>query len=140
MKVRKKFNLFIIQIFMQSLARKNDPNLLLERIKKFVVRVIKLVNTFPKTLAGYRIGGQLIDSASSIGANYSEAQAARSRKEFICIAGIVLKEAKETDFWLDIVNRVKLSIDKEELGFLSGEIKELGKIFGKILINSRRNQ
>ena len=117
-----------------------DPKELRKRIKIFVVRVMKLTNTFPKTSAGYKIGGQVVDSAGSVGANFSEAQAARSKKEFISTLGIVLKEAMETNYWLEIIKSVDLTLLDDELSWLIQEGQELEKIFAKIIITAKHNK
>jgi len=109
------------------------------RIKDFVVRVIKLTDTFPKTSAGFKVGGQVVASAGSVGANYAEAQAARSRKEFISTTGIVLKESVETNFWLEIIEAVELTDQRDELLYLKKEGGELERIFAKIIITSKKN-
>jgi four helix bundle protein len=59
------------------------PKELKDRTKRFTVRAIGLCRELPPTLDGRRIGGQLIDSASSVAANYRAACRARSRAEFI---------------------------------------------------------
>ena len=115
---------------------------LIERVKKFIIRIISLVNKFPKTIAAYRISGQLIDAVCSTGANLTEAQAARSRKEFVSIIGVVLKECKEVIFWLDIVSSIKFLTrkeDLEELVALIKEGKELANIFGRIIITTSKS-
>ena len=65
------------------------PEDLKERTKQFALRVLKLVAALPKTLAGKTIGGQLIRSGTSVGANYRAACRARSKLEFIAKIGIV---------------------------------------------------
>ena len=115
---------------------------LIERVKKFIIRIINLVNKFPKTIAAQRISNQLIDAVCSTGANLTEAQAARSRKEFVSIIGIVLKEYKEVIFWLDIISSIKLltrNEDLEELAALIKEGKELANIFGRVIITTSKN-
>jgi len=63
----------------------------LNRIKKLIKDIFNLVNTFPKSAGAYKVSGQIIDSSTSIGANFVEAQSARSKKEFISTIGVVLK-------------------------------------------------
>jgi len=70
----------------------------LERIKKLIKDIAILIDSFPKTTAAFKIAGQIMDSVTSIGANFIEAQSARSKKEFISIIGIVLKKTNETIF------------------------------------------
>ena len=116
----------------------NNPEELYSRIKKFVVCVVHLVEKLPNNTIGYRIGGQLIDSSGSIGANYAEAQSSRSKKEFGAICGIALKEAKETLFWLEIIN--DSNIAKENIDLLIDECQQISKILAKIIITCFQNQ
>lgn len=110
---------------------------ILTRIKLLIKQIAELVNSFPKTTVAFKIAGQVIDSVTSIGANFVEAQSARSKKEFISTMGIVLKETKETLFWLDIIQELKL-ISKEKTDKLSNEGIELAKIFASIIMSSSK--
>ena len=71
---------------------------LADRLIDFGVKIIKLVNTLPKTVVGKHIGGQLLSSGTSPGANYEESRGAESRADFIHKLSIVLKELKESRF------------------------------------------
>ena len=102
-----------------------------EKLLKFGVRVIKLVNKFPKTPAGFAIASQLIRAATSIGANFLEAQDASSRRDFTQKLSIALREAKETLYWLRIVKMTELI--PEDL--LEKEIEEINEIVA-ILVSS----
>src|SRR5438045_5490692 len=73
------------------------------RTKQFALRVLKLVTALPKTLAGKTIGGQLVRSGTSVGANYRAACRARSKLEFIAKIGIVEEEADESAFWMELI-------------------------------------
>jgi four helix bundle protein len=73
------------------------------RTKKFGLRVLKLVSALPKTVAGRAIGGQLIRSGMSVGANYRAACRGRSKAEFISKLGIVEEEADESAYWMEII-------------------------------------
>ena len=74
-----------------------------QRLLKFGVALIKMANEFPRTPAGFAIASQLIRSATSIGANFVEAQDASSVRDFVQKLSIALREAKETIYWLQIV-------------------------------------
>ena len=80
-----------------------------ERSFRFGVEVVKLVRSLPKDTAGFAIGSQVIRSGTSVGANIEEAQNCGSRKEFIHTLTIALKEARETEYWLKIINEIKLA-------------------------------
>ncbi len=73
------------------------------RLINFSIRIIKLASEFPKTPAGFAIASQIVRSATSIGANCEEAQDAISQREFLRSMTISLKEARETGYWLRVV-------------------------------------
>jgi len=73
------------------------------RTKQFALRVMKLVGALPRTVVGRAIGGQLVRSGTSVGANYRAACRARSKAEFAAKLGTVAEEADETCFWLELI-------------------------------------
>ena len=97
---------------MEKKAASKHDNLKV-RTKKFALRVIKLVDSLPKTLAARTIGGQLIRSGTSVPANYRAACRARSNAEFIAKLGIVEEETDESAFWIEFL--VDAEIIKESL-------------------------
>ncbi len=76
---------------------------MLQRTKKFALRIMKLVDALPKTPAGRAIGGQLVRSGTSVPANYRAACRGRSKAEFIAKLGIVEEEADESGLWLELI-------------------------------------
>ena len=111
---------------------------ILERCLKFEVAIIRMIDKFPKTTTAFKIGGQIIDSGGSIGANLAEAKVARSKKEFISCVGISLREAEETKFWLEIIKRVGfININSVEL--MIKENIEIIKILVTIIKKSKAN-
>ena len=74
-----------------------------ERIYQFVIRVVNLVKELPNTLAGNRIGAQLLDAGTSIGANYEESRAAFSKADFTYKMSTARKESYETHYWLRVI-------------------------------------
>jgi len=84
------------------------PKELKDRTKRFAVQVIVHCRDLPPTLDAKRVGGQLIDAATSVAANYRAACRARSRAEFIAKLGTVLEEADESLFWLELMVDSKL--------------------------------
>jgi four helix bundle protein len=74
---------------------------LLARTKNFALRIIKLVDALPHTLAGRTIGGQLLRCGTSVSANYRAACRGRSKAEFVAKLGIVEEEADESCHWLN---------------------------------------
>jgi four helix bundle protein len=99
-----------------------------DRTKRFAVAVIALCRELPPTLDGRRLGGQLIDAATSVAANYRAACRARSRAEFIAKLGIVLEESDESLFWLELMVDANL-VTKPRAERLLKEADELTAIF-----------
>jgi len=79
------------------------------RTKRFAINVFTALDELPNVRKGWIIGDQLGRSGSSVGANYRAACRARSKNEFISKLGIVIEEADEAAFWLE------LSLEKELL-------------------------
>lgn len=78
------------------------------RTKKFALRIMRLCRALPKDDEGRIIARQLLRSGTSIGANYRAACRARSKADFISKIGIVLEEADETVYWLELVMEERL--------------------------------
>lgn len=76
---------------------------ILERSKRFAIKIIKLSGHLPRTPAGFVIAEQLIGCGTSVGANTVEAQDASSRKDFINKMSIALRECRESKYWLSII-------------------------------------
>lgn len=108
-----------------------------QRTKQFALRVLKLTRALPKSVQGRAVANQLVRCGTSVGANYRAAGRARSRAEFRAKLGIVLEEADESCFWLEIIvedgmlpsGRVQLLLD---------EAKEIAAIIAASLRTSRR--
>ncbi|MCK4352402.1 four helix bundle protein [candidate division WOR-3 bacterium] len=117
--------------------KKISGNDLAERLLDFAVRVIKLVNTLPKTAVGKHVGGQLMRAGTSAGSNYEEACGAESRPDFVHKLGIALKELKESRFWLRVIHRVEL-IAPQRVESLLQECEELCAIIAKSILTAKR--
>ncbi len=109
-----------------------------DRTIEFAIEVIVLVNSLPKTPAGYAIASQIVRSGTSIGANVQEAQSAHSKKDFTHSLNVALKEARETYYWLTLISRAKLTNSKE-LGLLLKENDEIIRILVTIIRKSKNN-
>jgi len=108
-----------------------------KRIYVFVVSVIKLVNSLPKTPSNYVIVNQILRSVTSMGANDQEADGTLSKKDFIYCYTIVRKESKETLFWLMLIADTNPSL-KESTNVIIIEVKELIAIISTIINNTRK--
>jgi four helix bundle protein len=76
-----------------------------ERTSIFAENIIDFCKSLPKDVITLPIINQLIKAATSIGANYCEADCAESKKDFIHKLGICKKESKESKYWLRIIAR-----------------------------------
>ena len=98
------------------------------RTKDFALRVIRLYRSLKQTKEARILGRQLLRSGTSIRANYRAACRGRSRAEFAAKLGIVVEEADETVFWLELVQEAGI-IPKGKLSALTKEANELVAIF-----------
>lgn len=105
---------------------------------EFAVRTVHMVNSLPKTPAGFAIASQVVRSGTSIGANLQEAQSALSKKDFIHSVNISLKEARETYYWLNILSKSGL-LPPRKLILLLKENDEIIRILVTIVKRSRNN-
>jgi four helix bundle protein len=111
------------------------------RTKKFAIRVINLYRSLPRTGEARIIGNQVLRSGTSVAANYRAVCRARSRAEFIAKMGVVVEEADETVFWLELL--VEASIVRErKMQRLLTEANELLAIFAasQYTAKNRRHQ
>jgi four helix bundle protein len=106
-----------------------------DRTLAFAKRVRAFVKRLRKTIANIEDSKQLIKASGSVGANYIEANEAISKKDFILRIKICRKEAKESRYWLRLVdtNDEELEDERKEL---EQEATELTNIFGSILRKS----
>jgi four helix bundle protein len=74
-----------------------------DRTKSFALRAIRMSDVLPKTRSGNVIGNQILRSSTSMAANYRAAGRSRSKAEFVAKLGVVIEEADETVFWLELL-------------------------------------
>ena len=110
------------------------------RTKMFSIMVINLVEKMPSTISTRVVLNQIVKSATSVGANYRAVCRARSDREFVAKMNIVLEEADETLFWLEIIIE-KEWLNKSDVELIWKEGNELTAIFVSSLktINNRLN-
>ncbi|MBI4326790.1 MAG: four helix bundle protein [Chloroflexi bacterium] len=108
------------------------------RTKTFAQRIIRLYAALPKETAAQVLGKQVLRSGTSVGANYREANRARSKAEFISKIGDCLKEADETLYWLELLLEENF-MPTRRLQPLVVEANELVAIFSTISKRSRGN-
>ena len=83
---------------------KRERSLLLEKSEAFAGRVVKMYRFLTSERGELIMSKQVLRSGTSIGANVREGLYAQSRKDFISKLNIALKEAGETDYWLDVIH------------------------------------
>lgn len=110
-----------------------------ERTARFAEDVIAFAKRIPKNPITIHIITQFVDSGTSIGANYCEADCAESKKDFEHKLGISKKEAKETKYWLRVISTTTPEL-KEAARVLWKEADELQRIFITIITKSRLNR
>ena len=104
-----------------------------DRLERFSIKVIALCKSINnKDYISMTIAKQLIRSATSIGANYMEANASESKKDFLHKISLCQKEARESKYWLKLLLESDL-VHKERIKLLHQESHEFTLIFGKII-------
>src|SRR6478752_4243913 len=109
------------------------------RTKAFALRILKLVDTLPKTTAGRALASQIVRSGTSVAANYRAACRARSTADFIAKMGIVEEEADETLFWLELLGESEL-VSATKLAAIKQEANELIAITIASIKTARRKR
>jgi four helix bundle protein len=118
----------------------NKTQDLLDRTFNFGFETLKLLNELPYNPVYAVVIKQLARSSTSIGANYEEAQAAESKKDFVHKIGISAKESRETTYWLKMTQKLYEDSEKNiDILKKIDEANELKKIFTSIKISSQKN-
>lgn len=100
-----------------------------ERTFQFAKNVVLYCKKLPKTISNIEYMKQIIKSSGSTGANYIEANESLSKKDFIMRIKICRKEAKESAYWLRLINETNTEEFRQEGLSLKKEAEELKKIF-----------
>jgi len=112
---------------MEKYAKSEFAEYFRNRTKKFVVDNIKLFRQLPKTEEAKIIGRQLLRSSSSVGANYRAVCRSRSQAEFYSKLSIVVEEADESIFWMEVLIEAEV-IKQNEINALMNEAIEILKV------------
>ncbi|TKJ39952.1 four helix bundle protein [candidate division LCP-89 bacterium B3_LCP] len=120
---------------------KIDKTVISERLLDLAAGTIKLTTSLEKTYTGRHVSGQLMRSATSAGANYEEACGAESRKDFLHKMQIVLKELRESLYWIRLIEKADLNASvSNNLNSLLSEAQELTNIIAKSIITAKKNK
>jgi len=110
-----------------------------ERIFEFVQEILNTVKDLPNTQINKILIQQIVRSATSIGANYEEADGTPTKKDFSYKMSIVKKEAKETKYWIKLIRFNNESRFFQKLDTLSDKNEELIRIIATIIIKSTQH-
>jgi four helix bundle protein len=115
-----------------------SPEEFKKRTQSFALRVIRLVDKLPRRRSADVIGRQLLNSATSVGANYRSACRARSTAEFCSKMGVVEEEADESVYWMEML----IAADLVREGLLRDLIAEGNEIVSLVVasINTARGK
>src|SRR5580704_10730504 len=105
-----------------------NPEHMKQRTKEFAKRIMKVCRELPRTEEGRLIRNQLFRAGTSVGANYRAACRGRSRADFVSKLGIVLEEADECLYWMELIVETEI-IKAGLLGPLMEEANQLISIF-----------
>jgi four helix bundle protein len=100
---------------------------LLRRTKDFALNIIRILDKLPNSIGNNTIKNQLVRSATGMAANYRASIKARSVKEFTARLGVVIEEADESWFWLDLLTELNPTIS--DISILKAEAYQLTAIF-----------
>lgn len=111
-----------------------------ERLLEFAVLVVKLTKTLSNDYADRHIGNQLLRSGTAPLSHHGESQGAESPADFIHKLRLALKELRETDRWLKLIARAKLTPGNSDLPKLMSEADQLIRIFVKSIATAEKRR
>jgi len=114
----------------------NKAQQLSERFLDHGVAIMRITTLLRRSVAGREIAGQLLRSGTSAGANHEEARGAQSRADFLHKMQIVLKELRESLYWLRLIERSG-TLKDEALTAAIGETRQLSNIIGKSIVTAK---
>ena len=109
-----------------------------QRLVSYAVSVIKMTDKLPSSLIGRHIASQILRSSTSPAANYAEAQGAESNADFIHKLKIALKELRETNIWLMIIEQAQILHDSKIKSIMDETSQLTAIIFKSIETASKR--
>lgn len=115
-----------------------DGSIVYQKAFDFAVKIVKLYQFLSNEKKEFVISKQILKAGTSVGSNVREGLEGQSKKDFIAKMSIALKEAGETEYWLDLLIACKI-VKLDEVSGLKEDAKELIKILNSIIITSKRN-
>ena len=115
-----------------------EENIVLQKSKAFAVRIVKLYQYLNDEKKEYVLSRQVLRSGTSIGANIKESVRAQSTADFLSKMQIALKEASESEYWLELLTETGFIPDKAAESMLQ-DCRELIKVITAIVRTSKEN-
>lgn len=115
-----------------------SQNIVKEKSYSFALRIVRLYKFLTEEKHEYILSKQVMRSGTTIGANVKEALQAESRGEFIHKLSIALKEASETEYWLQLLKDAEF-IDQHAFNSINADCAELLKLLTSIIKSSKQN-
>jgi four helix bundle protein len=120
-----------------SSSLRKDNSIVYEKAFDFSIKVVNLYKYLSDEKKEYTLSKQILRSGTSIGANIREGLEAQSRKDFISKLSISLKEAAETEYWLELFVATDI-LEEEKTTSMLNDIQELIKILTSIIKTTKR--
>lgn len=113
-------------------------NIIVDKSKNFAIRIVKLYKYLNEEKKEYVLSKQLLRSGTSIGANVKEAVRGQSKADFTVKMSIALKEASESEYWLEILHETEY-LTEQQFDSIYADCKDLIKILMSI-VKCARNE
>ena len=110
-----------------------------ERLLNYGIIVVRICAKLNKTAIGRHIGNQLLRAGTSVGSNYEEACGAQSKADFIHKLQIVLKETRESLYWLRLIQRSEI-LKGDEIEKAIDEAQQISNIIGRSVITAKNQR
>ena len=114
-----------------------EENVIKEKSVKFAIRIIEMYKYLSETKQENVMSKQLLRSGTSIGANVSEGVYAQSRNDFISKMSIALKEAAETEYWLELLSKTEY-ITEKQYNSINEDCREIIRVLAAIVKSTKK--
>ena len=114
-------------------------NIIDQKSKAFAVRIVRFTRYLQEEKKEFVLSKQIFRSGTSIGANTRERKNAQSKADFVNKLSIALKEADETQYWLELLYESDI-LDKTMYNSLNNDLKEIIAIITSSIITAKNNQ
>ena len=116
---------------------RNEPNPIVEKSMDFAIQIVKAYKYLCNDKKEFVLSNQLLRSGTSIGANIKEATNAESKADFIHKMQIALKEASESEYWIELLQRTGYFNDKQTQ-ILLNKCQEIIRLLTSIVVTSKK--